>query len=212
VSDTCPRNRKVACAALLLLLAAEALLQGCLTPKHPILNKSEESLLEAKGDAELGKAVRKGGRDTLGVIVVFRRDVFLGQSSMLDRSSIPVLSEFGKTAILLVRPAEILPLLADPSVAKAAWFGPQGNLARLEPSIEYDLLGRFGKGAEGTSATLLARFRSVPERRDEQAMEAAGFRILSRGGQNLVISGPWSGIPKVLNHDWLVYLEKGTSP
>ncbi len=49
---------------------------------------------------------------------------------MLERSSIPILDEMGNAALLLVRPGQVFPLLMDPSLVKAAWFGPQGRLAR----------------------------------------------------------------------------------
>ncbi len=212
MSDTFPRNSKGVLPALLLLLAAAAFLAGCLAGNPPVLNKTQEDLLEAKADKALADVVRKGERDALAVIAVFRKDVFTGQSAMLDRSSIPILDELGNAALLLMRPAEVLPLLTDPSVVKAAWFGPQGRLARLDPSLEFDLLDRFGKGTEGRNATILARYRSVPEAKEEKAAEAAGFKIVSRAGPNLLISGPISGIPKLLSDEWVVYLEKGTAP
>jgi len=212
MSDTFPRNSKGALPALLLLLAAAAFLAGCLAGNPPVLNKTQEDLLEAKADKALADVVRKGERDSLAVIAVFRKDVFTGQSYMLDRSSIPILDELGNAALLLMRPTEVLPLLTDPSVVKAAWFGPQGRLARLDPSLEFDLLDRFGKGTEGRNATILARYRSVPEAKEERAAEAAGFKIVSRAGPNLLISGPISGIPKLLSDEWVVYLEKGTAP
>ena len=212
MSDTFPRNSKGALPALLLLLAAAAFLAGCLAGNPPVLNKTQEDLLEAKADKALADVVRKGERDSLAVIAVFRKDVFTGQSAMLDRSSIPILDELGNAALLLMRPTEVLPLLTDPSVVKAAWFGPQGRLARLDPSLEFDLLDRFGKGTEGRNATILARYRSVPEAKEERAAEGAGFKIVSRAGPNLLISGPISGIPKLLSDEWVVYLEKGTAP
>ena len=52
----------------------------------------------------------------------------------------------------------------------------------------------------------------MPEAKEERAVEAAGFKILTRAGPNLLISGPMSGIPKLLTDDWVVYLEKGTAP
>jgi len=131
---------------------------------------------------------------------------------MLERSSIPILDELGNAALLLVRPAEVLPLLSDPSLVKAAWFGPQGRLARLDPSLELELLDRFGKGTEGKERLILARYRSVPEAKEVKAAESAGFKVVSRTGPNLVLSGPMSGIPGLLNDEWIIYLEKGFLP
>lgn len=212
MSDISPRSSKGVPAALLLLLAA-ALLSGCpRTADRPALDNVSEALLSAKGDDALGKVVREGGKEKLAVIAVFRRDVFYGLSTMFDRSSFTMLNEFGNAAILLLQPAEILPLMKEPSVVRLAWFGPQGRLARLEPSLEFQMLDRFGKGAEGKEIPILARFRSVPKGTEEKQVEAAGFKILERGGPNLVLVGPVSGIPRLLDIDWVIYLEKGVAP
>jgi len=212
MSDTFPRNNRGGFPALLLLLAAAAFLSGCLAGNPPVLDKADEELLEAKADKALAVEVRKGERDAFALIAVFRKDVFLGQSTMLDRSSIVILDELGNAALLLVRPNEVLPLLKDPSVVRAAWFGPQGRLARLDPTLELNMLDRFGKGTEGRDTLILARYRSVPEAKEVGAAEAAGFKIVSLAGPNLVISGPMSGIPRLLTDDWVVYLEKGIAP
>ncbi|MBP2675026.1 MAG: hypothetical protein H6Q84_1866 [Deltaproteobacteria bacterium] len=211
MSDTFPRNLKGVLPALLLLLAASAFPPGCKTnPPKPALDAATESLLEANGDTALRDAVRNGGKDPFAVLVAFRKDVFLGFSAMIEQSPYTLLNEFGNAAILLVRPNEVVPLLKTPSVRRAAWVGPQGRLARLDPSLEYDLLDRFGKGTEGAEVQILARFRSVPEKKEEALVQEAGFKILSRVGPNLILSGPISRIPKLLDIDWIVYLEKGT--
>ncbi len=214
MSDTFPRNRNALRAALpafLALLAAAFLLPGCPEDsKHAALSAAEEELLETRGDNALRDTVREGGKEPFAAIAVFRGDAFLGQSAMLDRASIPLLNEFGNAAILLLHPNEVLPLLKDPSVRRLAWFGPQGRLARLDPSLELDLLARYGKGTDGKDAPILARFRSVPGETEERQVAAAGFRILSRGGPNLLVSGPWSGVPRLLEIERVIYLEKGT--
>jgi hypothetical protein len=217
MSATCPRNsrRGRLPAPLFLfpaLFLAAALLAGCAGAGPAVLDRAREDLLAAKADRLLAAEVRKGERDAFAVIAVFRKDVFLGQSSMLERSSIPILDELGNAALLLVRPGEVLPLLSDPSVAKATWFGPQGRLARLDPSLELELLDRFGKGTEGKERLILARYRSVPEAKEVKAAESAGFKVVSRTGPNLVLSGPMSGIPGLLNDEWIIYLEKGFLP
>jgi len=212
VSDTfSPNNRRRARTLLPLLLTAAFLLQGCpAASKRITLPEADEKLVGAKGDPALLAAVQENGKDPFAAIAVFSRDVFLGQSAMLERSSVTLLSEFGNAAILLLRPDEVLPLLKDPTVRRIAWFGPQGRLARLDPSLEMDLLSRFGKGQENKDVAILARFQSVPGEPEERRVAAAGFRVLTRGGPNLVLSGPLSGVPKLLSDEWVIYLEKAT--
>jgi hypothetical protein len=213
VPDISRRNRKGVLSALLLLLASTAFLAGCpFSPVRPVLDAADGKLLEANGDKALERAVREGGRDPFAVLAAFRGSAFLGQSSMLDRSSITLLNEFGNAAILLLRPYEVIPLLKDPSVRRLAWFGPQGRLARLEPSLEFDMLDRFGKGTEAMDVTVLARFRSVPGTPEERQVEEAGFKVLSRIGPNLVLLGPMSRVPRLLGIDWIIYLEKHSAP
>jgi hypothetical protein len=216
VSDTFPRNRSARRAGLpvfLVLLAAAFFLSGCPAASTRLsFSAAEEELLEARGDTALRDAVREGGKEPFAAVAVFRRDAFLGQSAMLDRASIPLLNEFGNAAILLLQPDQVLPLLKDPSVRRLAWFGPQGRLARLDPSLELDLLGRYSSGSEGRAAQILARFRSVPGETEERQVTAAGFRILYRGGPNLLVSGPWSGVPRLLGIERVIYLEKGAGP
>ena len=206
------KHRKGKSAALLLLTAA-ALLAGCFGATPYVPTKDDDDLLNAKGaDKALYEAVCKGETDPFVLIAVFRKDVFMSHSSALEQSFIPVLSEFGNAALLLVRPHEVLPLLKDPSLKKAAWFGPQGRLARLDPPLEFDLLDRFGKGAESNHVAILTRFRSPPKAAEEKAVTAAGFQIIAKEGPTFMISGPVSGIPKLLDHDWVIYLEKGNLP
>jgi len=156
--------------------------------------------------------VRERGKDAFAAIVVFRGNVFLGQSAMLEESSTTVLNEFGNTAILLLTPSQVLPLMKDPSVRRIAWFGPQGRLARLDPSLELDLLARFGAGTEGKEYPVLARFQDVPGEKEERQAAAAGFRVVTRAGPNLELSGPLSGVPRLLEDDRIIYLEKASNP
>jgi hypothetical protein len=141
---------------------------------------------------------------------VFRGDVFLHHSAMLEEASVTLLNEFGNAAILLLSPGGVVPLLKDPAVRKIAWFGPQGRLARLDPSLELDMLARFGEGTEGKEYPILARFQDVPGEKEEKAVTAAGFRIVTRAGPNQVLSGPMSGVPRLLAVDRIVYLEKAS--
>jgi len=178
--------------------------------KRAPLPEAEEKLLATKGDPALLAAVRQGGNERFAAIAVFARDAFLWQSSMLEQSSFTLLNEFGNTAILLLRPDDVLPLLKDPNVRRVAWFGPQGRLARLDPSLELDLLSRYSKGREARDLALLVRYRNVPAETEERKAVAAGYRILSRGGPNLVVSGPASGVPKLLSDEWVIYVEKAS--
>jgi len=214
VSDTfLPRKHRKGKFTALILLTAAVLLAGCLGAKPYVPTKDDDDLLNAKGaDKALYEAVCKGEKDPFVIIAVFRKDVFMSSSATLEQSFIPVLNEFGNVAFLLVRPTEVLPLLKDPSLTKAVWFGPQARLARLDPPLEFDLLGRFGKGTESSLVTILVQFRSVPKTADEKAVTAAGFQILTKEGSTFTVSGPMSGIPKLLSHEWIIYLEKVDLP
>jgi len=197
--------------SLLLLLVSLPLAAGCLFgERRRDLSPQDAALFLEKADERLRKEAESGGTDPFAAIAVFRNDVFLDQSESLLRSSLTVLNEMGNAAILLLRPNQVLPMLKDPSVRRLAWFGPQGRLARLDPSLELDLLARYGKGTEGSDAPFLARFRSVPGEAEERSVIAAGYRILFRGGPNMVVAGPWSGVPRLLEIEWVIYLEKGT--
>jgi len=182
---------------------------GCTSAgKRASLPAADEELLGAKGDERLLAAVREGGKDPFAAIAVFRRDAFLGNAAMLEQASIPILDEFGKAAILLLSANQVVPLLKDPSVRRVAWFGPQGLLARLDPSLEMELLSRYEAGSEGKDVSILARFRDVPGEKEDRQLGAAGFRVISRLGPNQVVSGPISGIPRLLESDRIIYLEK----
>jgi len=208
-----PKIHRKGAYALLFLLAAAAFCAGCLGAKPYVPTSDDEALFKAKGvDKTLYEAIRKGENDYFVIVAVFKHDVFLMQSAALEQSSIPVLSELGKAALLLVRANEVLPMLRDPSMTKAVWFGSQGSLARLDPSLELDMLGRFGKGDESKPVAILARFYSVPGAAEEKAITAAGFEISTKSGPTLIISGPVSGIPKLLERDQIAYLEKGNFP
>ncbi len=116
----------------------------------------------------------------------------------------------GRTAILLLSPGQIVPLLKDPSLRKAAWIGPQGRLARLDPSLELDLLARFGAGTEDRDVNLLLRLVDVGGAEEERHVVAAGFRVVTRAGPNWIVAGPMSGLPKLLESDRIIYIEKAS--
>ena len=210
MSDTShqsPRARRL--APLLLLAVFLPLVCGCLFgEKRPTLSPADEELLGAKADPRLRKEAETGGSGQFAAIAVYRNDVFLHQSEALGKSSLTVLNEMGRTVILLLSPGQIVPLLKDPSLRKAAWIGPQGLLARLDPSLELDLLGRFGAGTEERDVNLVVRLMDVGGAVEERRISAAGFRVETRAGPNWVVTGPMSGLPKLLEIDRIIYIEK----
>ena len=213
MSDSSPRNLSKATRLLSLLLLAVflPLACGCLFgEKRRTFSPTEEDLLGAKADPRLRKEAETGGSEPFAAIAVYRNDVFLNQSEALGRSSLTVLNEMGPTVILLLSPAQIVPLLKDPSLRKLTWFGPQGLLARLDPSLELDMLNRFGAGTEDRDVNLLLRFVDVGGAEEERRIVAAGFRVVTRAGPNWVVTGPMSGLPKLLEIDRIIYLEKSS--
>ena len=178
--------------------------------KRRVLLPPDEALLRAKADPRLRNEAETGGSGPFAAIVVYRNDVFLDQSEALGRSSLTVLNEMGRTAILLLSPGQIVPLLKDPSVRKAAWIGPQGLLARLDPSLELDLLARFGAGTEDRDVNLLLRLVDVGGAEEERRIAAAGFRVVTRAGPSWIVAGPMSGLPKLLESDRIIYIEKAS--
>ena len=184
------------------------LASGCLSgEKRRTFSPPEEDLLSAKADPRLRKEAETGGSDLFAAIAVYRNDVFLHQSEALGKSSLTVLNEMGRTVILLLSPGQIVPLLKDPSLQKAAWIGPQGLLARLDPSLELDLLSRFGAGTEDREVNLLLRFVDVGGAGEERSVVAAGFRVVTKAGPNWIVAGPMSGLPKLLECDRIIYIE-----
>ena len=197
--------------SLLLLAVCLPLLSGCLSgEKRRTFPPPEEELLRAKADPRLRKEAESGGSEPFAAIAVYGNDVFLEQSEALGRSSLTVLNEMGRAAILLLSPGQIVPLLKDPSLRKAVWFGPQGRLARLDPSLEMDLLSRFGAGTEDRDVDLLLRLADVGGAKEERHVAAAGFRVVTRAGPSWVVTGPMAGLPKLLESDRIIYIEKAS--
>ena len=212
MSDSSPRNHKARRLLSLLLLAAFLPpAYGCLYgEKRRTLSPPEEELFRAKADPRLRKEAETGGSELFAAIVVYRNDVFLDHSESLAGSSMTVMNELGRTAILQMSPEQIVPLLKDPSVQKAAWIGQQRLLARLDPSLELDLLARFGAGTEAREVNLLLRLVDVGGAEEERSVAAAGFRVVTRAGPNWVVTGPMSGLPKLLESDRINYIEKAS--
>jgi|GEM_PF-867288 len=195
--------------SLLLLAVSLPLAAGCLLgEKRKPLTPQDAELLRAKADERLRKEAETGGTEPFAAIAVYRSDVFLDRSEALEQSSLTVLNEMGRTALLLLSPGQIVPLLKDPSLRKAAWFGPQGLLARLDPSLELDMMSRYGAGTEDRDVNLLLRFVDVGGAEEERHVAAAGFRVATKAGPNWVAAGPMSGLPKLLESDRIIYIEK----
>jgi len=209
VSDSSPQSRKANLLLSLLLLAVVLpLVSGCLSgEKRRTFSPPDEELLRAKADLRLRKEAETGGSEPFAAIAVYRNDVFLDQSEALGRSSLTVLNEMDRTVILLLSPGQIVPLLKDPSLRKAAWFGPQGLLARLDPSLELDMMSRYGAGTEDRDVNLLLRLVDVGGAEEERHVVAAGFRVVTRADPNWVVTGPMSGLPKLLESDRIIYIE-----
>jgi len=45
---------------------------------------------------------------------------------------------------------------------------------------------------------------------EERHVTAAGYRIVTRAGPNWVVTGPMSGLPKLLESDRIIYIEKAS--
>jgi hypothetical protein len=194
--------------SLLLLAMFLPLASGCLSgEKRRTFSPPDEELLRAKADPRLRKEAETGGSEPFAAIVAYRNDVFLNQSEALERSSLTVLNEMGRTAILLLTPGQVVPLLKDPSLQKAAWIGPQGLLARLDPSLEINMMSRYAAGTEDRDVDLLLRFVDVGGAKEEQTVVAAGFRVVTRAGPNWTVAGPMSGLPKLMESDRIIYIE-----
>jgi len=197
--------------SLLLLAVSLPLACGCLFgEKRRTFSPADEELLGAKADPRLRKEAETGGSDPFAAIAVYRNDVFLHQSEALGKSSLTVLNEMGRTVILQLSPGQIVPLLKDPSLQKAAWIGPQGLLARLDPSLELDLLTRFDAGTEGRDVNLLLRLVDAGGAGEERQISAAGFRVVTKAGPNWIVTGPMTGLPKLLECDRIIYIEKAS--
>jgi hypothetical protein len=194
---------------LAVALCAAIVLPACReVRKTPELPADVRALLDQKADDTIGVIMREGLPVLFAGLVVFRSDVFLRHSELLDRMEISVLNCFDNAAILLLRGPDIPALLREPPVRKIYYLGRQGTLVRLEPAFEMEMLRRFSAGREEEPMAFFIRFREVPREKDAQAVEAAGFDILTRTGTVWVVSGPLTSLPRLLEHEEIVYYEK----
>ncbi len=197
-------NRRILLLAVLLAL----LLPSCREDRQPLeLTPEDEAILKEKADEKIGLIIR-GNLPALFVgIVVFRSDVFLSQSAMLDRRELSVLDSFGNTALVLLNSPDIPPLLKEESVRKIYYFCRQGPLARIHPAFLMGILKRFGAGKENEVSHFLVRFRDPPQEKEEKFVEAAGFRIDSRAGFVWTLTGPLTSLPRLLEDDRIIFYE-----
>lgn len=191
-----------------LLAALLLLFPSCKEERqNPKLTPSDEALLQEKADGKIGVILRENLPSLFAGLVVFRSDVFLSQSAMLDEHGISVLNAFGNAAILLLNSPDLPTLLRQDSVKKVYYLSRQGPLARFHPSFEMDLLRRFGEGKEAEPIPFLIRFRDPPGEGDARAVEAAGFRIDTRTGAVWAVTGPLTSFPRLMENDRIIFYE-----
>ena len=197
-------TRRIVSLALLLLM----LLPSCREDRaRPQLTREEEAILKEKGDDKIGLIIRENLPALFAGLVVFRSDVFLFQSEMLDRLELSVLDSFGNAAVVLLNSPDIPPLLKEPSVRKVYYLCRQGPLARIHPALLMGILRQFGEGKETETANFLVRFRDLPQEKEEKFLEAAGFTISSRAGVVWSLSGPFTSLPRLLEDDRILFYE-----
>jgi len=196
---------------LLLSLALLALLPSCREDRtKPVLTPADEALLAEKADGKIETIIRENLPSLFAGLVVFRSDVFLSQSAMLDERGISVLNAFGNAAILLLNSPDIPMLLQQEQVKKIFYLSRQGPLARFHPAFEMDLLRRFGEGRESEPFSFLIRFREGPEEQDAEVVRAAGFRIDTRTGVVWVVTGPPTSLPRLMENDRIIFYERAS--
>ena len=57
---------------------------------------------------------------------------------------------------------------------------------------------------------LLLRLVDVGGAAEERHVVAAGFRVVTKAGPNWIVTGPMSGLPKLLESDRIIYIEKAS--
>jgi hypothetical protein len=74
------------------------------------------------------------------------------------------------------------------------------------------MMSRYGAGTEDRDVNLLLRLVDVGGAEEERHVVAAGFRVDTRAGPNWVVTGPMSGLPKLLESDRIIYVEGAPYP
>ncbi|MCL5966616.1 MAG: hypothetical protein M1550_05355 [Deltaproteobacteria bacterium] len=198
--------------ALLPLLVLALLLTACRNDRKPVaLTPESDALLRKKADEKIGLIIRRNLPALFAGLVVFRSDAFLYQSARLDRDNLPVLDAFGNAAIVLLNAPDIPLLLQEDSVKKVYYYCRQAVLPRIHPTLELDILRRFGEGKEQDPVTLLVRFREPPQERDAKTLEAAGFTVGERGTMTWAVKGPATAFPRLLENDGIIFVESASN-
>ncbi len=194
---------------ILLFAALLALLASACKEERPLpeLTAEDNAILALKADQKIELIIRQNLPALFAGIVVFDTDVFLSQSAMLDQRELPVLDSFENAAVLLINSPDIPPLLKEKSVRKIYYLCRQGPLARLHPAFLMGILKTFGQGKENSPSHLLVRFRDMPQEKEQQFVEAAGFAIESRAGFVWSLTGPLTSLPRLLEDDRIIYYE-----
>ncbi len=191
--------------AALLVLGALAL--AACREKQLTLAPGTEELVRAKSDETVASVLRQPEARPFAAIVVFRSDVFLYQSAMLERHNISVLDSFDNVAILLLDAGVTPPLLAEDSVRKVRYLCPPLLLVRFHPTFLLSVLRLFGEDKEKRPIPFFIRFRELPKDQEIKAVQDAGYTILSRDGLVLSVSGPPAGFPRLLAMETIMYYE-----
>lgn len=195
--------------AALLAVCAVALV-AC-REERPELSPKTDELLKAKADERIASILRNPDSLAFAGVVVFRSDVFLHQSAMLDRHGISLLDSFDNVAILLLDARVTPPLLAEDAVRKVHYLCRPGTLARFHPAFLLSALRLFGAGKEKEPVQFFIRFRNLPAAADIKAVQDAGFTVKSRDDAVLTVSGPPAGFSRLLEMDGIVYYEGATN-
>lgn len=194
----------------LLLLAAlfSLLFPACREEKADVaLTPEQEAILAEKADAKIGLIIRENLPAIFAGLVVFRSDVFLTQSEMLDRRDLSVLDSVNNAALILLNSPDIPPLLVENSVRRMYFFCRQGTLARIHPAFLMEILKHFGEGKEAEPVPFLVRFREPPQEKEERFVKDAGFAVASRAGLVWTLEGPPASLPRLLEDERIIFYE-----
>lgn len=197
-------SRRPVLAAFLLVFTLA--LPACRKERAELPPKTDE-LLRAKADDRIASLLRQPEPSPFAAIVVFRSDVFLYQSALLERSGISLLDSFDNVAVLALDAANTPPLLAEDAVVKVRYLCGPRALARFHPAFLLSALSLFGAGKEDEPVPFFVRFRNLPARVEVRAVQDAGFEVRSADGITLSVSGPPAGLPRLLEMDRIIYYE-----
>lgn len=191
---------------LLVLCVLAVVLAACREERIKLAPQTEE-LLRTKADARIASLIAQPDAPRFAAIAVFRADVFLYQSELLERLNVTVLDARDNVAVLLLDNEVTAPLLAEPSVRKVRYLCAPMLLARFHPQFLMDMLRRFGSDRENEPVPFFVRFREPPTDKDVKAVQEAGYAVSAREGSVLVVSGPLTGLPRLLENNEIVYYE-----